>query len=79
MYLKMREAFFLVNAEYKTSVKKLNITAPVQPGFYASSPAFLEGGQRIMRSPTTGMSAIIFAMSHCDHVSVYGFTVSQPA
>ena len=78
MYLHMRDAFYLVNADYAANAKAAGLPEPVRPGFYAAAPEFIEAGVNFIHgSPTSGLSAILFAMSHCDHVSVYGFTAGM--
>jgi hypothetical protein len=69
LYLLMRSAFYAV--EKNRGRFFANRSAP---GFFASSPDFVKSGNGIVRSPSSGMSALFFAMHHCDHVSVYGFS-----
>lgn len=76
-YLAMRTAFFLVYSQKQSTRTRYNLTDLVRPGFFASSRDFdgLHRSAGLVINPTSGLYAVLFAMSKCDHVSVYGFTV----
>jgi len=75
-FLKMRDAFSLVLRQIKLDRARTNQTASA-PSFFASSREFdrlaLNAGI-VPSGPTSGLSALLFALSNCDHVSAYGFT-----
>jgi hypothetical protein len=52
----------------------VGITYEKKTGLFASSPDFVKSSVGIVRSPSSGMSSLFFAMHHGDHVSVYEFS-----